>query len=51
MKKTDEALTKSQDQALIYRQLLESGEVRLVPEKKPSKPAKQKDEVEQHPHA
>lgn len=47
MKKTDEALSKAQDQALIYRQLLESGEVRLIPEK-PSKPAKQKDEVEQH---
>lgn len=46
MKKTDEALSKSQDQALSYRQQLEAGEIILVPEN-PSRPVKQKDEVEQ----
>jgi hypothetical protein len=50
MKKTDEALSKSQDQALIYRQQLEAGEIRLVPDK-PSRPVKQKDEVEQQAHS
>lgn len=49
MKKTDEALSKSQDQALIYRQQLESGAVRLVPDR-PARPVKQKDEVEQQAH-
>ncbi len=46
MKKTDEALSKAQEQAQIYRELLESGKVRLVPEK-PAPSPKQKDEVEQ----
>ena len=44
MKKTSEALSKAQDEALVYRQKLEAGEIRLIPEK-PSRPVKQKDET------
>jgi hypothetical protein len=35
MKKTSEALSKAQDQAVIRRQLLESGKIRLIPQKPP----------------
>ncbi len=45
MKKTSEALTKAQEKALIYREKLETGEIRLVPERKP-RTQKQEDEIE-----
>ena len=45
MKKTSEALSKVQDEAQVYREKLESGQIRLIPEKKPSGPVKQKDEA------
>lgn len=43
MKKSDEALFEAQRQAEIYRQKLESGEIRLLPERTVP-PPKQKDE-------
>ncbi len=45
MKKTDEALSEAQKEAQIYRQKLEAGKIRLLPEKPAPKPT-QKDEVE-----
>lgn len=44
MKQTSEALSKAQDQALLRRQLLESGRVRLSPEK-PKAPPPQQDKA------
>ncbi len=35
MKKTSESLDKAQEKALVYREKLESGEIRLIPEKAP----------------
>jgi hypothetical protein len=46
VKKTDEALSKTQEEALIYQQKIEAGKVRLVPEK-PTPKSKQEDEFEQ----
>lgn len=46
MKKTDEALAEAQKEAEIYRQKLDAGKIRLVPEK-PAPSPQQKDEVEE----
>jgi hypothetical protein len=46
MKWTDEVLIEAQKQAQIYRQKLQAGKVRVLPEKEPGPPPKQKDEVE-----
>ncbi len=49
MKKSSEALSKFQDEAQVYRQKLESGEIRLIPVEKPSRPVRQKDETVPQP--
>lgn len=44
MKKTSEALSEDQEQATVRRKLLESGKIRLIPQK-PKHPSEQEEQA------